>query len=123
MYAHYGGRGITVCDRWRNQPGTFVEDMGYRPSDKHSIERIDVNGNYEPSNCTWATATEQNRNKRVDSRNKIGVTGVSQHPNGKYIAKIKIPERQVHLGYFFTLGEAIKARKDAEEKYWGKGSV
>lgn len=60
-YARYGGRGILVCDRWQRFE-EFLSDMGRRPSSKHSIDRIDVNGNYELANCRWATATEQNRN-------------------------------------------------------------
>lgn len=64
-YRNYGGRGIAVCDRWRGPNGfvNFLADMGPRPAGK-SIDRIDVNGNYEPSNCRWATAIEQGRNKR-----------------------------------------------------------
>lgn len=65
-YAQYGGRGITVCDRWMDENNgylNFIADIGNRPTDKHSVERINVNGNYEPSNCKWATATEQNNNK------------------------------------------------------------
>lgn len=61
-YPHYGARGITVCDHWRDSFENFLEDMGLRPSPKHSIDREDVNGNYEKSNCRWATATQQMRN-------------------------------------------------------------
>lgn len=63
-YENYGGRGITVCDRWRGSFEAFLEDMGARPSLDHSIERNDVNGNYEPGNCRWATSLEQGSNKR-----------------------------------------------------------
>lgn len=64
-YRNYGGRGIMVCSQWRDDPAAFIAYMGPRPPG-HSIDRIDVNGNYEPGNVRWATRKEQNRNTRAN---------------------------------------------------------
>ncbi len=67
-YPNYGGRNISVCEPWRNEStgfAAFIADMGPRPSTKHSLDRFpNQSGNYEPSNCRWATSRQQNRNRR-----------------------------------------------------------
>ena len=66
-YDDYGGRGITVYDQWIHSFSSFYSDMGKCPV-KHTLDRIDPNGNYTPGNCRWATWQQQARNKRKNSR-------------------------------------------------------
>lgn len=76
-YRHYGGRGIKVCDRWTSFEN-FLADMGRRPA-AHTLERDDVNGNYEPGNCRWATAKEQQNNRRNNRYVILGGVRMSFH--------------------------------------------
>lgn len=78
----YGGRGISVCPRWHAFEN-FLADMGHRPEGM-SLDRIDPDGHYEPSNCRWATASEQNRNKRTNVR--------VQH-DGESVSLVELAER------------------------------
>lgn len=76
LYSHYGGRGIKVDLRWIESYEAFITDVGRKPTPAHSIERIDVNGNYEPTNVTWATQKEQTRNTRRSRR--VTINGITK---------------------------------------------
>lgn len=69
-YPRYGGRGINICDRWRTSFENFYEDMGDPPTELHSLDRLESDGNYELGNCRWATKLEQTRNRS----NSINIT-------------------------------------------------
>lgn len=78
-WATYGGRGIRVCDRWRRSFQSFLSDMGKKPSAKHSLDRINTEGHYEPGNCRWATPKQQANNTKtryeiVRGLRKLGYT-------------------------------------------------
>lgn len=80
-FPNYGARGIRVCDRWRAGFEAFLADVGPRPSPKHSLDRINNDGNYEPGNVRWATRSQQLRNKRDTRRMKL---------NGQVVPMIEV---------------------------------
>jgi len=109
-YRHYGGRGIKVCERWSGAGGflNFLEDMGKRPSPNHSIDRIDVNSDYSPENCRWATRRQQTFNVRPRGKNTSGIIGVHMS-NGHWVAMAG----RNYVGRFDTVEEAAEARRQA----------
>ena len=115
-YPRYGGRGITVCEEWMNFESFYnwAIESGYKEG--LSIDRIDNDGNYEPSNCRWETPVNQARNRRA--KGKLKETGISKRKNGQYWARITVNGITFDLGSYDTLEEAIEARKDGENKHF-----
>lgn len=100
-YPDYGGRGIVVCDRWRYSFTNFFKDMGVKPSAKHSIERKNNNGNYEPGNCVWATWQDQQNNRRSSRIITLGGESltVAEWARKNGMAYVTLESRIQHQGW------------------------
>ena len=104
QYDDYGGRGITVCAKWRHDYLQFLSDVGRAPSPNHSLERINNDGHYEPGNCRWATPSEQARNRRSSQRITV---------NGESVLLIDVAN--AHGVNYHTLYTAVIVRKERPE--------
>jgi hypothetical protein len=115
-YKNYGGRGITVCSRWKKSFSNFYSDMGNRPKGK-TLNRINNEGNYEPNNCEWSSYIQQNNNQRKRKNNTSGFTGVHWNKQGNnWRASITIRGKIYNLGHFKDITKAIKVREVAVKK-------
>lgn len=109
-FGNYGGRGITVDDRWWRF-ANFVIDMGAKPSANHTLERVDNNADYTKLNCIWASRSEQCVNRRMFRNNSSGYTGVLQLPNDTYLARFDYEGVRYDIGRYSQLSEAVEARR------------
>ena len=110
-YKNYGGRGISVCDKWHNI-SNFIEDMDSSFKEGLTLDREKNDENYDQTNCRWTTAIIQNRNKRIiQSNNKSGYKGVSfNKKQKKFMSQITVDSKVIYLGVF-------NDAKDAGEAY------
>lgn len=115
-YNNYGGRGITVCERWLDSFQNFYDDMGPRPSGQYSLDRIDVNQNYSPENCKWSTLEEQANNKRdsvhyVYNGESLSIRQIAR----KFNLKVTTLQGRIESGW--SISEAIEVPVVKYQKY------
>ena len=116
-FVNYGAVGVKCL--WQNF-AEFYEDMGERPSTKHTIERVNTKGHYCKENCVWTDDRGlQNFNRKLTNKNTSGRVGVSLTPSGNWVAEINKDGKKIYLGTYQSFEIACKIRYDAEIKYYG----
>ncbi|MCL2377816.1 MAG: AP2 domain-containing protein [Defluviitaleaceae bacterium] len=122
-YENYGGRGIRICDEWLNASNFIAWALKNGYKEGLTVDRINNDGNYEPSNCRWTTHGEQAKNRRETKNKTSGVCGIYRDARDKsvrYRPYIFANGKNIWLGGYATLDEAIAVRESAEKKYWNK---
>lgn len=114
---YYQDKGITVCEKWMTFEG-FYEDMGERPEGM-TLDRIDGNLNYTKDNCRWATPSFQSFNRKMNTNNSTGRTGVYRQKDGLYWAGIGVDNEMIVLGRHLSFKKACELREIAELEYYG----
>lgn len=122
-YHRYGGRGITVCDEWKDSFENFLRDMGKAPNKIYQLDRANNDEGYNPSNCRWITPKE-NSNNRKKYNNNSGYTGVFfRKSKGRYDVNVAIDRKIVYIGVYYSLEEAVEARKSFIINYNNKNKT
>lgn len=106
QFANYGGRGISVCEKWNNSFEAFLDDIGQKPGQAFSLDRIDNNGNYEPNNCRWANGKRQARNRRDVNIIILDGREVSL-PDAVERLGLSLPKVRQRLNRGWTVGRAL----------------
>jgi hypothetical protein len=121
-YPRYGGIGVVVCEDWKRSFESFFNDMGKKPSKKHTLDRIDPNKEYCKDNCRWALPATQSFNQRVRKDNSSGYPGVRYDTKlKKWVATIGASGCLGHyLGVFSSFEEAVEKRREAELMRYGE---